>query len=417
MRINMELSRVEQVSAAENEPNIIRVRTANGEILMPRNNRALPVNLESSPGQWMCGVDGNRVYFQPVPGEVSSRTDLRPSMSIARDQPTRTRKRAVFTKTDPSSDSGTDEIQSHRDLPAEESLGRTESNLETPSESFAAEIRELTDARATSSTMIIPRKMISSESTPLRASAPNQVGAVPAYLFKDILGKIQVAERVTIESCRKGAIADEPSFTAELLGAIRQELHDYPRTEGIVWDAAVFRPQGPGSLEKQTGADFGVVLNVNVGWTSCRRRTTARFVTAFLAQAKWYRDKPFCKRDYDKLREQCCQMLRITPAAYLFLYSSKSVEVISALAVATTPREGNSPRNLFSLSMDHFFCDFFGAFVGDHNLVQQDQSVDLVPREEVDSGAPAEVRRLLSGLSGPLLYLRGAGASSLPLDW
>jgi len=175
-----------------------------------------------------------------------------------------------------------------------------------------------------------------------------------------VLERFNEAERVTIEDFGEDLAEHEPSITDRLLGSIRMAVNGYTE-HGVVWRAKTFTSQGHGAQETRIGADFAGVLNVDI--------RGVKLSTGFLAQAK--RIEPgqaLSPKEWDRFRRQCGFMLRITPAAYAFLYSKKGISIVPAVAVATSARE--SLYSLVHMPYAHFFRDHLASFLGDHRLVE-----------------------------------------------
>jgi hypothetical protein len=175
-----------------------------------------------------------------------------------------------------------------------------------------------------------------------------------------VLERFNEAERVAIAAYAEGRAEHEPSITDRLLGGIEMALNGYTE-HGVVWRAKTLTYLGHDAQETRIGADFAAVLNVDV--------RGVRLSTGFLAQAK--RIKPgqvLSPKEWERFRRQCGFMLRITPAAYAFLYSKKGISIVPAAAVATSTRRGL--YSLVHMAYAHFFRDHLASFLGDHRLVE-----------------------------------------------
>jgi hypothetical protein len=61
-------------------------------------------------------------------------------------------------------------------------------------------------------------------------------------------------------------------------------------------------------------------------------------------------------------------MLRITPSAYVFIYSRQGVDVISAHAVWLANTKSIGTDRLCSLRLGDFYDQFFQCFIGDDRI-------------------------------------------------
>ncbi|MBP2237085.1 hypothetical protein J2Z31_003599 [Sinorhizobium kostiense] len=87
----------------------------------------------------------------------------------------------------------------------------------------------------------------------------------------------------------------------------------------------------------------------------------------FLAQAKRLEyGKKLSTADYNGLRKQCQNMLNVTAASFVFIYSRTGVTVLSANAIITS-----SNRDLWALPtwpIDVLYYDFAICWIGDYRL-------------------------------------------------
>lgn len=167
-------------------------------------------------------------------------------------------------------------------------------------------------------------------------------------------------------------IADEDDFTSALIEAIRVRLE---RIElgGIVWRGRKTTSRFEGSEESLSGADLLGVLEVNLPGIAFRK--------GFLAQAK--RDRG--GHGMGRLRQQCGQMLNITPDAFVLLYDKKGVKVVPALLFA----DGSlGLHHAEPWELGRFFAAHFGSFIGDRKIGfrtrdEFSEALDVLPPREV----------------------------------
>lgn len=140
-------------------------------------------------------------------------------------------------------------------------------------------------------------------------------------------------------------------MTDRMLGAIEESLSGFQRN-GIRWSAKTLTDRGAKSQESRFGADFLIVLSIDL--------PNFRISKGFLAQAKLIKDGRV--RDLTELRSQCEKMLSISRDSYVFLYDNQGVRVAPATAVAAST---SNPNKVYDKSAQRFFMDHLECFVGD----------------------------------------------------
>lgn len=156
---------------------------------------------------------------------------------------------------------------------------------------------------------------------------------------------------VVLSDYWSGAIEHEPEFTDRMLGGIRQSLNGY-RARGIVWRAKTLTSRTGAAQEREFGADFAGVLNVN----------TPDFTVAkgFLAQAK--RGNLSSSKERDRLVEQCETMLKHSPASFVFVYNWNGVRVLPAISVVAAK---GRISHCYDRPVGRFFEEHLECFIGD----------------------------------------------------
>jgi hypothetical protein len=169
-----------------------------------------------------------------------------------------------------------------------------------------------------------------------------------------------------------GEIADEDDFTSALIQGIRSRLNCL-EIGGVAWHGRKTTSRFEGSEENRSGADLLGVLEVDLADVAFRK--------GFLAQAK--REKG--GHGMQRLRQQCQQMLALTPDSFVFLYGKKGVEVLPALLYA----EGSlGLRHADPWDLERFFAAHFASFIGDRKLgvasrEEFQDSLDALPPREI----------------------------------
>src|SRR5687767_12755498 len=113
------------------------------------------------------------------------------------------------------------------------------------------------------------------------------------------------AIRRQVNRWMRGAIPDEETFSAELVGAIAATLGNAD-IFGVLWEALVTNKK---TEEPKLGADLVSMVSFDVpGYVETK---------GFIAQAKRIRPGHRDVADREKLVSQCREMLRHTPASYV----------------------------------------------------------------------------------------------------
>jgi hypothetical protein len=113
-----------------------------------------------------------------------------------------------------------------------------------------------------------------------------------------IASRISDAANRTVENLRRKEVEHEPAFTDRMLARIEDAVNGQ-EIDGLKWSAKTLTDRGFGSQEKQFGADFAGVLEVNL--------PDYRVSKGFLAQAKLIRGSSI--GDKRELVSQCERML------------------------------------------------------------------------------------------------------------
>ncbi len=178
-------------------------------------------------------------------------------------------------------------------------------------------------------------------------------------IIRDAADVIASAADRTCEDLGQRLIEHEPSFTDRLLARIADAVNQHEKA-GVKWRAKTLTSNVHASQESRYGADFAGVLELDLPGYRVKK--------GFLAQAKRVEPESlFEKREYGRTRRQCETMLKLTPHAYLFLYSKRGVKVVPALAVVSS--DACNPHRLYPKTIKRFFEAHFSSFIGDRRLV------------------------------------------------
>jgi len=178
-------------------------------------------------------------------------------------------------------------------------------------------------------------------------------------ISRALAGKIAKAAKGAVDSYQARLIEQEPQITDRFLGACQHSINN-TRIGGVHWVAKTFTDRGSNSQEKHFGADFLCSFSLKL--------PTFTVSKSFLAQAK--RVEPsdyFSPTTCADMSSQCENMLGISPASFVFLYSRQAgVQVVPAISVVSA-RPCN-PHELTSYSVSEFFTDHFECFIGDRSM-------------------------------------------------
>ena len=181
----------------------------------------------------------------------------------------------------------------------------------------------------------------------------------------------EAAER-TNEALVTGRVEQEPQFTDRMLGRIEQALEGY-ESHGISWRAKTLTDRGPNAQEKRYGADFMGVVSI--------RLPNLRVDKGFLAQAKLHQNgSKIPKSEYERMQEQCEDMLRITPDSFVFIYSNEDIRVVPAITIYSCNYV--DPYDLYTRSVARFYEEHFSCFIGDRRI--STPSIDVLISEAID---------------------------------
>jgi len=145
---------------------------------------------------------------------------------------------------------------------------------------------------------------------------------------------------------------------------------------GVHWTAKTLTSQGNRAQEKTFGADFLGVLHLDLPEYVVRK--------GFLAQAKladgWSRTS---QAEWDRMIGQCKKMLSLTPASFVFVYSTTGITVIPAIAIiSATDRCPLS--SFYSSRLSRFYENHFKSFIGDMRL--SEASIGVLEDLAVEKG-------------------------------
>lgn len=171
----------------------------------------------------------------------------------------------------------------------------------------------------------------------------------------------KTADNAVSRAMRKygqGLVTDEDDLTGVLVGNLDAEFDQ--SISGIHWQSSILRHRrGSAAEEKRIGAD--IVIHVGL------KLPIQTYSKAVLIQAK--RHEPgtlISEADQAALVAQCDKMLSITPAAFVFNYSTHGMRCGSASKIF-----GSKNRDLYDAccwTSYRFFLELFRSPIGDPRL-------------------------------------------------
>lgn len=178
------------------------------------------------------------------------------------------------------------------------------------------------------------------------------------HVIRESAKRIAEAANRTTASLVDGRVEQEPAFTDRMLGRIEEAMREF-EVHGVRWTAKTLTDRAPGAQEKTYGADFLGVLQISLEDYAVSK--------GFLAQAKLIEPKDsMSRRDFDRMEQQCGDMLELSPDSFVFLYSSLDIRVVPALSVVSAGHR--NPHELYSRSIARFYEEHFECFIGDRQI-------------------------------------------------
>ena len=182
-------------------------------------------------------------------------------------------------------------------------------------------------------------------------------------LIRSSARRIAKAVDRSIEDLNDRLVEQEPHLTDRMLGRIAESMRGFEK-HGVKWTAKTLTDHGPGTQEREYGADFVGVLEIDIPGYSVRK--------GFLAQSKLIRNNHMSSGEFNRLISQCKQMLELSPSSYVFSMSPSGIRVIPAIAVVGAGFSDLvfNPDGLYSRSVSTFYEEHFECFIGDMSIYE-----------------------------------------------
>lgn len=174
-------------------------------------------------------------------------------------------------------------------------------------------------------------------------------------IIREVAKIVSDAAEGTTAALGNRRVEQEPQFTDRMIGRMEHAIEGYV-TKGIIWRAKTLTDRGRGAQESRFGADFISALDISITGYSVRK--------GFLAQAKLIEPGGYISpQEYSRMQAQCIQMLDLTPASFVFLYSIQGISVVPAISIVAASHI--NPHNLYSRRLNRFYEEHFSSFIGD----------------------------------------------------
>lgn len=207
-------------------------------------------------------------------------------------------------------------------------------------------------------------------------------------MIRSTVRRIAAAAELSVADLKEGLVEQEPHLTDRMLGRIAQSIDGY-KTKGVVWSAKTLTDHGPNTQEKEYGADFVGVLEMDIPGYKVRK--------GFLAQSKLVKAVRMRRDEFRRMIGQCQQMLDLSPASFVFYQSFDGIRVIPSVAVvaASGPEVVFNPDGLYSRRLSTFYEEHFECFIGDRRISEPTKEIlaELRARSLLFLGARTEETR------------------------
>lgn len=184
---------------------------------------------------------------------------------------------------------------------------------------------------------------------------------------------IRNSERQIIEQIQNGQIPDEPAITNQFLGNIQNEInrhgeeHGFPG--GLQIQATTVSSMGPNSNESVVGADFSIILDINVENFRLRKGVlfqAKREVRGIITEHPVGRRHSvnFSQGSLTELKPQVENMFNVTPDNFVIIYGIHGFQVVPGNSIQGLTQSDST----YAKPISRFFKEFLMCFIGDPKL-------------------------------------------------
>jgi hypothetical protein len=212
---------------------------------------------------------------------------------------------------------------------------------------------------------------------------------------------IQAAENGAKEHMHGGEVEDEPSLSGIFFESIVRVFRDHQELQGFTFRVRIVRGVGRNAPEARYGADACALLKIDVPGLHVTK--------GVMIQSKWAHEPHISMNikthptpsftfdeEFRRMQGQCTSMLKITPDAFVIVYSPAAFSVTPASSIQGV--DGSiSPISLYSKGLSPFFKEFLMCFIGDPKIItHKNETLDQLVREyELRNGLEMTVSRKL----------------------
>lgn len=187
---------------------------------------------------------------------------------------------------------------------------------------------------------------------------------------------VQESVDAVLKNYKRGNHTSEPEITS----GICQEICSHVSTRSLTTtvEAKTFDSDGPKNDESIIGADMAIRFKADFRDFEEEK--------GILVQAKRRESSSF--PNLDKLEEQCDNMLNVSSASYVFIYSEEHLTALPAISVAASEELSGDYRGEFHYKgTKTFFSEFFNCFLGDRELFEGFRDVkSMIEEYEIRHG-------------------------------
>jgi len=182
-------------------------------------------------------------------------------------------------------------------------------------------------------------------------------------IIQDSARRIAAAANRTVVDYAADYAGNEGDFTGVMLGRMKQAMDGY-KTRGVRWAARTHAGKAPNVQDGSFAGDFVCVVEFDL--------PDYRVKKGFLAHATHIERGPApASREWNRMADQCRQMLSSTGESFVFIYARSGIVVVPALAIVSATAPSN-PHDFYSRSALRFYQDHFECFVGDLGISSVD---------------------------------------------
>lgn len=185
---------------------------------------------------------------------------------------------------------------------------------------------------------------------------------------------IAEAEETIMESITDGRIPDEPAITNRFIQALEMTVNQSGSIQGVQFRARTLTSLGPHAEEKEVGADFVGVLDIQLpGFTVskgflCQAKKAGKGMNVDYAPRRRDAKVGFDRtNELQKLKVQINKMLNISPDSFVVVYTNSGFVFIPALSVDGI-QYINDGNYIYGKNTRLFFQEFLLCFIGDRQL-------------------------------------------------